>query len=625
MVEFLLVIEFLTVVRCIKSEFQRANELLSDDNILPISSTTLELIEHKETEGSFSTERNLFVDSKKLFIVAPSLRQTQSCLQIARYKINRIRKLLRTIRQIHLELYRVSRSVSHMYGIPISLEIAMCILLNIYVLYYFYVFYEKERYNIKKVTAQFIITILYCLQYLVKIFAVNYICDKTTKEAEHTSAIIHTFYGNNTDIEIKKEVEIFSLQMMQATITYSAFGLYNLNCKHICSVVYRHYNDIHGYNNTSNRFNKKRIINLSDGPLFCQFYKLCGCYHTKLRNMFGNLIESQETELLKIISKFQFFNNDFIYMIVIFSGFTRRKRIKLFIERMEMCTRGMDELKVPENYSSLFRYQCITDVFLIFLVSGLYVGEALWLSDTKLLSKMDYNVIIMVCAITFNPVIIMIISDFTFVFWIRQIKFVQLNAVLQSMLTTSNDSPQYKRVLRMKNNWEDDSSLSTYYGTYKAYENLAKLKKVKQIHLELMKCASIINEAYGLQIFISILTSVLFITTTLYNAFVTLTTNNYYNCMIQFYTHSYWIFYCFFKVFAITNICQTTITEIREFMYQLIQNRLKFTVCGFYDLDHTLIYNAIGSIITYLVILLQVGDKPKAFFNNAIHNSTSTI
>ncbi|KAL2746812.1 gustatory receptor for sugar taste 43a-like [Vespula maculifrons] len=73
------------------------------------------------------------------------------------------------------------------------------------------------------------------------------------------------------------------------------------------------------------------------------------------------------------------------------------------------------------------------------------------------------------------------------------------------------------------------------------------------------------------------------------------------------------------------NICQTTITEIRDFMYQLIQNRLKFTVCGFYDLDHTLIYNMIGSIITYLVIFLQIGDRPKAFFNNAIHNSTSMM
>lgn len=31
--------------------------------------------------------------------------------------------------------------------------------------------------------------------------------------------------------------------------------------------------------------------------------------------------------------------------------------------------------------------------------------------------------------------------------------------------------------------------------------------------------------------------------------------------------------------------------QIRDFTFQLIQNRLTFTACGFYDLDHTLIYN----------------------------------
>ncbi|KAL2746813.1 putative gustatory receptor 28a [Vespula maculifrons] len=86
----------------------------------------------------------------------------------------------------------------------------------------------------------------------------------------------------------------------------------------------------------------------------------------------------------------------------------------------------MDEMKVPENYSSLFRYQCIVGVFLTFLI----------------------------------------------------IKFVQLNVVLQNMLPTTIDSPQHKRVLRMKDNWENDSALPTLYGTYKANEYHVKLKKV---------------------------------------------------------------------------------------------------------------------------------------------------
>ncbi|KAF7407540.1 hypothetical protein HZH66_002077 [Vespula vulgaris] len=61
---------------------------------------------------------------------------------------------------------------------------------------------------------------------------------------------------------------------------------------------------------------------------------------------------------------------------------------------------------------------------------------------------------------------------------------------------------------------------------------------------------------------------------------------------------------------------------IRDFTFQLIQNRLTFTACGFYDLDHTLIYNAISFITTYLVILMQIGDKP-VFFDDTNYNSTS--
>lgn len=58
-------------------------------------------------------------------------------------------------------------------------------------------------------------------------------------------------------------------------------------------------------------------------------------------------------------------------------------------------------------------------------------------------------------------------------------KFGQLNVVLQSMLTTTIDSPQHKRILRMKDNWENVSSLSTIYRTYQVSENLRKLKTVR--------------------------------------------------------------------------------------------------------------------------------------------------
>ncbi|XP_043664262.1 uncharacterized protein LOC122627280 [Vespula pensylvanica] len=146
-----------------------------------------------------------------------------------------------------------------------------------------------------------------------------------------------------------------------------------------------------------------------------------------------------------------------------------------------------------------------------------------------------------------------------------KMKFNQLNAELQSMLTTSIDFPQHKRILRMKDNWENVFSLSTIYRTYQVSENLRKLKTIRQIHSELIKCARIINEAYGFLILMS-----------------------------------------------------TSLSVIRDFMYQLVQNRLTFTACGFYDLDYTFIYNAIGLITTYLVILIQVEGKPNIVSKNTI-------
>ncbi|XP_015185177.1 PREDICTED: uncharacterized protein LOC107071036 [Polistes dominula] len=194
-------------------------------------------------------------------------------------------------------------------------------------------------------------------------------------------------------------------------------------------------------------------------------------------------------------------------------------------------------------------------------------------------------------------------------------RIIQLNSMLESMLPTTIDSPQHKRIFRMKDNWEDDSSLSIIYRTYKTNENYIKLRKIKRIHLELIKCAQVLNDIYGLQILISITSSVLFLITMSY-------------------------------ICAINNVCETTITEyaantgdilcelyepaaskkfrdeILDFIFQLVNNRLTFTACKFYNLDHTFIYRAIGSITTYLIILIQVGEKPKISFKNKNNNST---
>ncbi|KAI4479166.1 hypothetical protein M0804_011305 [Polistes exclamans] len=226
MIEYLLVYEFFVVVRCVQLEFKRANDLLSDVNILPINSIASELI-----------ERSFHVDSNKLFDLSSSLHKMHSRLQVASHKLNRSRKLLRTIRQVHLELCKLSKCFSMIFGIQISLEMVMCILCNTYSLYNFYSSYSEESKKSYGLIFLFITTILSFLPYLTRIFFITCICDRTTKEADRTKEIIHTFYANNTDCEIQREVEIFSLQMMQCRTAFTAFGFYNLDCKRIGSCI----------------------------------------------------------------------------------------------------------------------------------------------------------------------------------------------------------------------------------------------------------------------------------------------------------------------------------------------------------------------------------------------------
>ncbi|XP_043487494.1 putative gustatory receptor 28b [Polistes fuscatus] len=167
------------------------------------------------------------------------------------------------------------------------------------------------------------------------------------------------------------------------------------------------------------------------------------------------------------------------------------------------------------------------------------------------------------------------------------------------MLTTTVDLPQHAKVLRMKDNWENDLSLSIIYRTYKANENLIKLKRIEEIHLELIKCARNANDAYGIHILMSISTAFFLITIAAYNL---LHAKNTGDILCELYEPS---------------ISKELRAEIRDFIIQLIQNPLLLTTCGFFNLDYTLITNVISTVTTYLVILIQVGDKPEPFYPNS--------
>ncbi|KAF7413830.1 hypothetical protein HZH68_002319 [Vespula germanica] len=300
-----------------------------------------------------------------------------------------------------------------------------------------------------------------------------------------------------------------------------------------------------------------------------------------------------------------------IHLLTIIFGVLRRKKVKRFTLQLETCIRTMDDLNIPMNLSKCFWQRYYPILFFIFTVISLMAVDYRWLT----LLESSYPKTFIFFYLERYPFVELLIVDITFVFWMSQ-----LNELLKCMLTTTIHSPQHKRLLCMRNG-RSDSPLSGIHQTDKSKEDIIKIKKAKEIHLELIKCARNINDAYGLHILLSITTAFILIITVAYDAYCYTLIKYYYMGFFQYCINLYWIFYLGFKIIFISHVCAGTVTEIRHFILQLIQNPLSFTTCGLFYLDYTLIRNVIGTVITYLVILIQIGNVSIQTF---VKNSTFT-
>ncbi|KAL2725484.1 gustatory and pheromone receptor 32a-like [Vespula squamosa] len=304
------------------------------------------------------------------------------------------------------------------------------------------------------------------------------------------------------------------------------------------------------------------------------------------------------------------------HVVTIIFGLLRRKKVRSFTSQLETCIQTMDQLNIPMNLSTCFWQQYYPVLSFIFIIISMISSDYLWL---KLL-KFSYLYIFFFFYLERYPFMVLLVVDITFVYWMRQIKFGQLNELLKGMLTTTIHSPQHKRVLCMRNRMSDSPS-SGIHRTDKSNEDLIKIRKAKEIHLELIKCARNINDAYGLHILFSITTAFILIITTAYDFYCHFLIKYYYPRLFLYITNLYWISYLGFKIIFVSHACTETVTEIRDFTLQVIQNPLSFTTCGLFDLDYTLIRGVIGTVITYFVILIQVGNVSMQTF---VENSTFT-
>ncbi|GAB1866163.1 Gustatory receptor [Camponotus japonicus] len=352
-------------------------------------------------------------------------------------------------------------------------------------------------------------------------------------------------------------------------------------------------------------------------------------YYTQKSNQFGIMT-----------FRAMFYANICSTLFLVPSGWLRKRYMKMAIMRIMMCEKTMEQMGIQKNYRKLYLNQLYALVFIVltFIIFIIISYDGMFVKDTPMHVK-----IVLILAINY-PIALLYVSDVSFLQWVRyaKLRFEQLNNLLQRMLTTTPDSPQHKRVLKMKDEWNKTSTSVTQQDR-RSEENTNTMRAVKQVHLELIKATRCTNEAYGIQILCSMTISFVFITSLLYYAYsifwVPLSREVFRQEMIPVIG---WILFYASKVLIINHMCALASAEaantgdiicelyepstskefraeIRDFTLQLIQNPLIFTACGFFNLDHTFIHGVIGSVTTYLVILIQVGDLPQS---NTTKNSS---
>ncbi|KYM85030.1 60S ribosomal protein L35 [Atta colombica] len=190
--------------------------------------------------------------------------------------------------------------------------------------------------------------------------------------------------------------------------------------------------------------------------------------------------------------------------------------MKAAIMRIAMCEKSLEQMGLEKNYRKLYRNQLIALIFVavIFIVFIVVNYDGMFVEGTPLHVKI-------IITFAFNyPVGLLYVSDVSFLHWVSyaKIRFTQLNNLLRLMLTTTPDSPQHKRVLKMKDEWDKSFVASTQEDS-KSKNNTDTMRAVKQVHLELIKSTRCTNDAFGIQILFSMTVSFVFITSLLYYAY----------------------------------------------------------------------------------------------------------
>ncbi|XP_011862054.1 PREDICTED: uncharacterized protein LOC105558765 [Vollenhovia emeryi] len=227
--------EFYIFARCLKTKFGLINQLLRESlTDSSVEEMKLGIFEMKDfTEIMVADHRKQVAATKIFRRRLQNKNQLGNALQnksppshnSAMTTCQKRTYLLQIIKQVHLELCKISKIVCAVLGVQTAWEIGLIIAFLTGSLYNLYIRYVMNQHHVVGVIEDTFLTMSMCFIQIIKAIFLNRICKHTTDEGNRTIEIIHEIYGCDADIDMQEEIQQFGIQILQSPVTFSAFGL----------------------------------------------------------------------------------------------------------------------------------------------------------------------------------------------------------------------------------------------------------------------------------------------------------------------------------------------------------------------------------------------------------------
>ena len=243
----IMVIQYINIMQFLRHRFRNLNKQLAkccesksriSDHSMMMFRSGINLLHIRKTQTA-STANNLTDILTTQNYILPDTSVPMS--NTGPDEVSRIH----TLRQTYSDLYDITESINGLYGYIITLELAYD-----FVSFVSYLYYALEVIsNVKKtgdrnlrgeekIMLEFACSLCWVTQNLVRILSITSSCSATGEEARRTGTVVHKLLLRQSLLrDTSKDLQLFSIQLLNNKVEFSAGGFFPVNLSLACSMV----------------------------------------------------------------------------------------------------------------------------------------------------------------------------------------------------------------------------------------------------------------------------------------------------------------------------------------------------------------------------------------------------